>query len=378
MQWDVFCRVIDNFGDIGVCWRLCRDLVNRGHTARLWVDDACALSWMAPEHSRPDGLTVLNWSDAEDMRYRDAHGQLVDVVPGEVVIEAFGCNPPDAFVAAMLLPETPPAWINLEYLSAEDWVERCHAKPSPLFSGPGVGLTKWFYYPGFTRATGGLLREPGLLTERADFCASPQARQTWLTSQDVAPLRPNERVVSVFCYPHAPVAALLDELERSGRPVRVLLTPGAASQLGRAWHDDHPTCCHVQLHYLSHLPQTEFDRLLWCCDLNLVRGEDSATRALWASHPHVWNIYPQDDGVHAYKLDAFMDRWMAEWPEDLKQAVQSLWRAWNGLGPLSGLGSLNSLLDDPRWIECAQKSLSKLAEIPDLVTQLDEFVIRSS
>jgi hypothetical protein len=22
LHWDIFCRVIDNFGDIGVCWRL--------------------------------------------------------------------------------------------------------------------------------------------------------------------------------------------------------------------------------------------------------------------------------------------------------------------------------------------------------------------
>ena len=30
MLWDLFCRVIDNHGDLGVCWRLARDLAARG------------------------------------------------------------------------------------------------------------------------------------------------------------------------------------------------------------------------------------------------------------------------------------------------------------------------------------------------------------
>ena len=48
-SWDIFCQVIDNFGDIGVCWRLAADLAARGHQVRLWVDDASALHWMAPQ-----------------------------------------------------------------------------------------------------------------------------------------------------------------------------------------------------------------------------------------------------------------------------------------------------------------------------------------
>ncbi|MEO7887531.1 MAG: elongation factor P maturation arginine rhamnosyltransferase EarP, partial [Polaromonas sp.] len=44
LQWDIFCKVIDNFGDIGVCWRLAADLASRGHKVRLWVDDASALA----------------------------------------------------------------------------------------------------------------------------------------------------------------------------------------------------------------------------------------------------------------------------------------------------------------------------------------------
>ena len=156
MLWDLYCRVIDNYGDIGVCWRLGADLASRGEEVRLWVDDPSPLSWMAPVVH--PGVKVLRWT-----------GDAPPLAPGEVVIEAFGCDPPPAFVERMASAARPPVWVNLEYLSAEAYVERSHGLPSPQSSGPGVGLTKWFYYPGFTPATGGLLREPDLLDRQRRF-----------------------------------------------------------------------------------------------------------------------------------------------------------------------------------------------------------------
>ncbi|MBY0444112.1 MAG: elongation factor P maturation arginine rhamnosyltransferase EarP, partial [Burkholderiales bacterium] len=39
VRWDIFCRVIDNYGDIGVCWRLARQLsFEHGFAVRLMVD----------------------------------------------------------------------------------------------------------------------------------------------------------------------------------------------------------------------------------------------------------------------------------------------------------------------------------------------------
>ncbi|HET9045379.1 MAG TPA: elongation factor P maturation arginine rhamnosyltransferase EarP, partial [Casimicrobiaceae bacterium] len=38
-RWDVFCKVVDNFGDAGVCWRLARQLVAEHDLAvTLWID----------------------------------------------------------------------------------------------------------------------------------------------------------------------------------------------------------------------------------------------------------------------------------------------------------------------------------------------------
>ena len=396
MLWDLFCRVIDNFGDMGVCWRLAADLGQRGHQVRLWVDDASVLSWMAPQvswqtdpslgletGSGQPGVTVCHWADAESLS-ADIATDPTPILPGDVVIEAFGCNLPDAFVARMQRP-VPPQWVNLEYLSAEDYVERSHGLPSPVWHGPGAGLRKRFFYPGFTPATGGLLREPDLLARRAAW--DDTARQAWLQRCGIA-WAPSERVVSIFCYANAPVAPLLTQLSaqsaltdaRSAPPpiTHVLLTHGHATQLGLAWLNSVPhPAAGVQLHPLPALPQPEFDHLLWSCDLNFVRGEDSAVRALWAGKPHVWQIYEQDDGVHADKLNAFIDRWMADWPADVRQQVTAVWKGWNGLAPLPA--SLPASLPDwtpdtTPWAQHTLMARKTLLIQEDLATQLLQFV----
>jgi uncharacterized repeat protein (TIGR03837 family) len=338
MRWDLFCRVIDNYGDIGVCWRLARDLARRGETVRLWVDDASALAWMAP-HGEP-GVQVLPWT-----------AEPPELAPGEVVVEGFGCDPPAGFVAAMRAD--PPLWINLEYLSAEDYVERSHRLPSPQFSGPASGLTKWFFYPGFTPRTGGLLREPGLMAKRERF-----DRAAWLDEQGIA-WRPGERLVSLFCYDSAPVDTLLERLAAAGTPTLLLLTPGAAQRRAA----EHAPGGALRLQPLPWLAQDDYDCLLWSCDLNFVRGEDSFVRAQWAGQPFVWQIYPQHDDAHAAKLGALLDRLAPA------ATVRQLWCAWNGLGDWpAGWPSA------ARWSERVREWREHLLTQEDLTTQLLHFV----
>ncbi|WP_374591108.1 elongation factor P maturation arginine rhamnosyltransferase EarP [Aquabacterium sp.] len=355
MLWDVFCRVIDNHGDLGVCWRLSADLVARGEQVRLWVDDASALRWMAPQGC--PGVEVHEWPEAWPAEST--------VEPGDVVVEAFGCNPPDAFVARMQRP-CPPVWINLEYLSAEDYVERSHQLMSPVFSGVGAGLKKWFFYPGFTTRTGGLLREPDLLPRRADF-----DRVAWLARHATAPL-PSEQVVSLFCYRPAPVSELLAQLST---PTLLLVTPGIATELVNATlpaqiqAEQTRSSGLVRVHALPHFSQREFDALLWSCDVNFVRGEDSFVRAQWAGVPMVWNIYPQDDGVHAGKLDAFLRRYTAGANPATAEAMRRCWHWWNGLGALPA-----GALATSGWREIASTWQQSLVRQPDLTTQLLAFV----
>jgi uncharacterized repeat protein (TIGR03837 family) len=350
-HWDIFCRVIDNFGDIGVCWRLSADLAARGQQVRLWVDDASALAWMAPRGTK--GVTVLPWpSDARVFEL------------GQVVIEAFGCELPDFIVERMKQSSKRPRWINLEYLSAEDYVERCHGLPSPQWSGPGQGLIKHFFYPGFTRKTGGLLREQDLQNRRQAFDAN-----AWRASLGL-PSGTGERWVSLFAYDNPALPQLLQALAEV--PTRLLVAPGALASKAQQLLADATRHTHLTLHPLPHVDQTEYDHLLWACDLNFVRGEDSFVRAQWAGRPFVWQIYPQGDAAHDAKLMAFLDRFLASADVDLRRAVTSLHRVWNGLIHTETASSCKLPPATP-WMAHCQHWRTQLCAQDDLCTQLMRF-----
>jgi uncharacterized repeat protein (TIGR03837 family) len=350
--WDIFCTVIDNHGDLGVCWRLTRQLLAQGQSVRLWVDDASALSWMAPEAQALPKLQVLPWAAASQSEV------LQGLMPADVWIEAFGCTLPEDFVAhGVASRQEQPAWINLEYLSAEDWVPRMHKMPSPVMSGPAKGWTKTFFYPGFTEDTGGLLRETNLLERQQRF-----DRAAW--RQKHAPsLAPDDLLISLFCYEPAALPQLLAQLV--GTPHHLLVTPGrplAAVQQALAGMAVQPSWS-----ALPYTDQNGFDEMLWACDLNFVRGEDSLVRALWAGQPFIWHIYPQDDNAHHAKLEAFLD-WMQA-PESLRNAH----RVWNGM-EVGGLPSLtgNSLIN---WMQSGQAAKARLLRHKTLVEKLLKYAL---
>jgi uncharacterized repeat protein (TIGR03837 family) len=374
MQWDIFCKVIDNFGDVGVCWRLVSGLAARGHTCRLWIDDASALRWMAPQVNAEglghSGIEVLPWPSADEA---------MAINPGDVVIEAFGCDLPDAWVARMQRP-MPPTWINLEYFSAETYVERSHGLPSPVMHGPGNGLRKFFFFPGVNERTGGLMR-PSHLTFPMDpaYINDSANRQAVLASHGIS-WRTGERVVNVFCYEHAPLHAWLQALEQAcSATCHVLLMSGAAQTLGGTWQATAQAsgpANHLKLHPIPAISQAQFDALLSAADLNIVRGEDSAVSALWAGRPHLWHIYHQDDGAHAPKLAAFMDHWMRDWPAALRANVQQVWRAFNGLATVDQLQHMATLwqTDWAAWQANSRLSSQQQAQESDLITRLLAFI----
>lgn len=344
LQWDVFCRVIDNFGDIGVCWRLATQLAQRGQRVRLWVDDASALAWMAPQGC--DGVELRAWGSPPPA----PHEALCDIA-----IEAFGCEIAPEFIAEQLVNTKAdgkkPLWINLEYLSAETYVERCHGLPSPIMSGPGAGCTRWFFYPGFTPNTGGLLRESDYAMRKQSF-----DRKAWRATHGMGA---HSTAVSLFCYEPPGLAVLLHKLPPSAH---LLVTPGRASAAVQAVLAGSPAI-NAGISYFPPCPQTAFDHMLWACDLNLVRGEDSLVRALWAGQALVWHIYPQDDNAHHAKLMAFLD-WLQA-PASLRQ----FHAAWNGLPGATNMPALcPEVLDD--WTACITAARARLWQQNDLVSQL--------
>ena len=349
--WDIFCTVIDNHGDLGVCWRLTRQLLAQGQSVRLWVDDASALNWMAPEAHALPHLQVLPWAAASQSEV------LSQLKPADVWIEAFGCTLPEAFVAhGVATHPQQPAWINLEYLSAEDWVPRIHGLPSPVMSGPAKGWTKRFFYPGFTADTGGLLRETDLQERQQRF-----DRAAW-RQQHAPNLAPGGLLISLFCYEPAALPQLLAQLV--GTNHHLLVTPGrplAAVQQTLTGMAEQPSWS-----ALPYTDQNGFDEMLWACDLNFVRGEDSLVRALWAGQPFIWHIYPQDDNAHHGKMEAFLE-WM-QTPESLRKVH----RVWNGMeaGEWPALNAETLRI----WSHNTQTKCHQLFGQTDLVTQLIHFL----
>jgi len=388
MRWDIFCKVVDNFGDIGVCWRLSRQLAaERGFAVRLWVDNVASLARMWPGID-PDaaaqscaGVDIRHWADSVGFE---------GVLPGDVVIEAFGCDIPALFVDTMLKRRPQPAWFNLEYLSAENWIDSHHLLPSPH---PRLPLVKHFYYPGFTRRSGGLLREARLFDARDAFLDDRDAIAAWWQAHGVTDMLANaasespagkprrrqhrELRVSMFAYANPAAPALFDAWSQGKRLVTCVVPEGvlndeintflgAGVAVGRSVLHRNLRIVRVRF-----LPQSEYDQLLWAADFNFVRGEDSFVRAQWAARPFVWNIYPQAGNAHEPKLAAFVARYGASLGPGLRQHVARLFNAWNGSGDIgSAWAAVEPLLRD--WAAGASDWSTKLAGQRDLASELAE------
>ena len=380
---DLFCRVIDNFGDAGVCGRLARQLaVEFGIHTRLWID-------------RPEVLAALQLAPADNWQVLPWPADPTDYRPAELVIEAFACELPPACLQAMADRQPRPVWLNLEYLSVEDWTLGCHGLPSPH---PRLPLRRHFYFPGFE--TGGLIRERDLLAQRDIFRRNPQAVDDFLNKLGIKPhpgdASPGDRPmrISLFAYENPQLPALLATWAAGDQPVQLLVPQGRVlaslaeglRALG-VWIGDEALKPGefvqqgaLQVRVLPFLSQPDYDRLLWACDLNFVRGEDSLVRGLWAGVPLVWHVYQQADEAHVDKLEAMLACFMRLLDPVAAGALAGLWRAWNA-----------PLADDPAitaaWAACratwpslqagAERLAADCADAPDLATRMLQFCAHS-
>lgn len=374
----IFCRVVDNFGDIGVCWRLAQSLSQKSAlSVHLWVDDLlsfkaiCTRLDPALTQQTLQQVVVHHWHEAADF---------APALNAAVIIEAFACELPPGLQASLATDfrqyRRQPVWINLEYLSAEPWVETCHAMVS---TQPQTGLRKYFYFPGFSEKTGGLLFEPAQLAALQQFQENRQAQREFLSQLGV-PDRPDAKRYSLFCYASAPVLPYLRQLQETGRAVQVLVAQGVASQqlqeltgldlqAGQRWQGGN-----LSIECLPFIDQADYEYLLACCDLNLVRGEDSFVRAQLLGIPMLWHIYPQEQQAHCVKLQAFLELYLAELQDAaLRSRLQGLFYAWNQMQELNQ-AELDSLFDDAGWQALAQAWQRKILQNGDLASRLLQFI----
>ena len=369
-RFDIFCKVVDNFGDAGVSWRLARQLVREHDIAvTLWIDTLASLTKIAPgvDRLRDDqlqaGVRVRHWSDPF------ARFDLPDVV-----VEAFGCGLPQAYLDAMVATSRPPVWINLEYLSAEPWVESAHGLPSPQ---PRLPLTRYFFFPGFTARTGGLLREAGLVEARERTQSDHRAREAVWASLGIT--APSDRIaVSLFCYANVGLTSLLDSWAEGDEPVLCVVPEGVAMAAVDAWTGGNVphakqslTRGRLTLATIPFLAQDDYDRLLWCCDINVVRGEDSFVRAQWAARPFVWHIYPQTADAHRVKLEEFFRRYDGGLDAEAAQTVNRFWLGFNGDQPdAAALAWPACRATLPALSAHGIEWANRLRKLPDLASEL--------
>lgn len=333
-RWEIFCSVVDNFGDIGICWRLSRQLVSEFQlTVTLWVDDLASFQRLCPEvdcgaeRQQLSGVDVRLW-----------HGEInwQQQQPGAVIIEALACTIPFSYQQQMAAQVVKPLWLNLEYLSAESWVEDCHTLASPQ---PKLPLNKHFFFPGFTARTGGLLCEQGLISALQQFAGDRQAQQQFWQQLNLPDALQYARRISLFAYTQQQLSVLFQHWQQQPLTTLCVIPEGQLAQQamaicdglqpGQPWQQGQLTLC-----ILPFLPQPEYDKLLAACDINFVRGEDSIIRAQWAAKPFIWQIYRQDEQAHLQKLAAFFKRYSANWPQQLTSGVWDFWLQWNTEQPL--------------------------------------------
>jgi uncharacterized repeat protein (TIGR03837 family) len=327
---------------------------------RLWIDDTAPLALLRPgvdprlERQVVDGVEIRRWTAA-----------FPAVTPAQVVIEAFACELPPTYIAAMAQQARPPVWINLEYLSAEAWVSGCHGLGSPH---PSLPLNKHFFFPGFTAGTGGLIREQSLTVPPARPVGSTLGVPTFSAAL----------AISLFCYDNPALPRLLDAWAAGEEPLECRVAEGLPRRQVEVWLrapfvvGAKAIRGKLTLRALPFVAQPEYDAVLAGCDLNFVRGEDSFVRAQWAERPFAWQIYPQADDVHHGKLEAFLNRYTEGLDEPATSGVGNFWRAWNGIGDV-GAAWPAFRAELPALASHARTWAAQLRHLGDLAGNLAEF-----
>lgn len=301
LKVDLICRVVDNYGDIAVVWRLAQALVedNPQIEVRILVDDWQAFELLAPQRPVPQ---ISSWPS---LKLTEDPARWPD--PSDVLVEAFGASAPQAWLDRFL--ETAPQTlskrllIHLEYLSAEPWTEEYHLLPSPMGRD---NAERVFFVPGFLPRTGGLI-----FTDRLPELPG-HGSEDWL--------------MTLFGYEHdfeSFWTELCDFLGERQETARVLVFAGR-SRAGaldswervRLRHSGSNRILVVDQPFLN---QDRYTALLQVGDFHVVRGEESWVQALLSGKAFLWHAYLQPDGHQMVKVDAFLEAWRpwfdAEGPE---------------------------------------------------------------
>ena len=309
----LICKVIDFFGDIGVAWRIAKQLkVDFNIEVHLLIDDLLTAQRLIPsidisfQKQTIDGIFIYRCDFSEDSTSLPP--------PPNFVFNLFNIDLPHIYKT--LIKRNKSKYIAIEYLSAEPWVDNFHLKPS---IDPKSGLIKTFFYPGFTNQTGGLIREKGLFLRRTNFDKSKRKKVIQSLGGN-----PNLYSISLFYYPIQKIEVFLDAIDHLKKTIQFFI-PQYLFDLLRL-ESTYQSINIIPYPFLNH---DDFDDLLWSCDLNFVRGEDSWIRAIWAGKPFIWQPYIQENNIHLIKLKAFLKRYCEGCDQDLSEVLIKMHDDWS-------------------------------------------------
>jgi uncharacterized repeat protein (TIGR03837 family) len=331
---DIFCTVVDNYGDIGFSYRLARTYKTRHPLAsvRLFVD-------------KPETLAKIQILGTEV----DINGYSFSSVPeamAPLIIETFGCNIPCSYNE--IIKRDTKLWINIEYLSAEDWTKDCHGKESPQ----GIpGLKKIFYMPGFTSGTGGVI---------TDFNKTSSVPNTTNTNN-----------VSIFTY-EQDYSLLLNTLF----PSTLLIFDTQAQDILRPQIKKYPQ---HSFEFRDFVSQNNYDQVLVDCKLNLVRGEESLIRAILAGKPFLWQAYPQEHAQQLVKVQALLKTMEPFFKnKHIFQEYAKLMLAWNGDNKPVAVDNWRFLLENLPAVGLSTQAFGQhLRQNCDMGLLFDQFITQN-
>ena len=362
---DLFCNVVDNYGDIGVCFRLARELTNKHETiVNLYVNDLETFHKICKEIDPTlknqvlyKNLIVHKWID-NDPTY----------TPSDVVIEAFGCNIHEEYINK-LTPKN--IWINLEYLSAESWTADFHKQRSLQKNN----LRKYFFLPGFTDKTGGLNYEENFINITAQ-----EAREFILEKFKINDDFKTAFISLVFCYENEKLVPLLQSIRNQHKKV-IFLLPDSIST---TFLEENGLLYKISNFHKSiwikfkMIDQEEFNYILKGVDFNIVRGEDTITQAIMTGKPFIWQIYKQDENAHVDKLKAFLSIYTQNTDdEDLKEIIFDAFLEFNECTEKKQIINLqfeNYMIEYAKLYELSSKFRDSLIANNSLANNLLNFI----
>lgn len=305
---DIFCKIIDNYGDIGVVYRTAKELqkIFPKSKIRAFLNK---LDEFKKINSQVLDLPSQNIDGIEYITFDYLRDNANELLTAQVIIEAFGCQIPEEYME--IAYDNSELLINLEYLSAEDWIEDFHLQSSPLGRGK---LKKVFFMPGFTEKSGGVIADSNYLERIQRVLENKEFYEKKYLS-DIED-RENKIIGTLFSY-EKNFTPLLEELKKLDKDV-VILAMGEKTQdslrkiLKNFSIEDFRNSLKygkIEIRFLNFLNQEEYEELINIVDFNFVRGEDSFIRAVLTGKPYMWHIYCQEEYAHMDKIEGFLDKY---------------------------------------------------------------------